>query len=319
MNTPTLEIRHLLRILAFVTVAAIGHAAPPPTQGPIVITGAEPSFVTHTIAISGTGFGAGPNLNGTVTLFVPGNDPVKLDVIAFTGTEIIAEFPLALATMPGTFLLTVAKEGKSGEFAVSFGTAGPAGPQGPTGPEGPTGPTGATGSVGPAGPVGPTGTTGAPGATGPAGPAGPAGPIGATGATGSVGPAGPVGPTGTAGAPGATGPAGPAGPAGPGTKTVAGIVFSDGSTQVNTLGFTSQRVEPGKYTINFPANTWSSFPVMTVTPLGELGGIGNPLVAQATLNVGGGSAVFQIQMRDMDGNLFDKHFMFIAAGAQPAP
>jgi hypothetical protein len=105
----------------------------------------------------------------------------------------------------------------------------------------------------------------------------------------------------------AQGAQGPAGPAGDGVKTIAGIVNADGSANgVTPAGFASQRLGPGNYQITFPAGTWSSFPVLAVTPFGVFGSIGTPVILSAVGFADGGSR-------------FDNAFMFITAAAQAAP
>lgn len=131
---------------------------------------------------------------------------------------------------------------------------------------------------------------------------------------GIQGPAGPAGPTGP------TGPTGPAGPAGAGVKTVAAIVNADGSPNaITSNGFSANRLGTGIYQVNFPAGTWTSFPVMTVTSFGVSGAYGNPVVT-SVLGFGDGSAQFQIHMvRTNTAELFDNAFMFTAVASQAAP
>lgn len=143
---------------------------------------------------------------------------------------------------------------------------------------------------------------GVPGPAGPTGPEGPAGPAGATG------PAGPMGPT------------GPAGPAGTNVKTISGIVNADGTKNaVTPFGFTSIRLSDGRYQIDFPAGTWTSFPIITVTPFGVNGARHVPTIIFA-LGFGDGSARFEIQMNVVNSpnNSNDNAFMFIAAQALPS-
>jgi hypothetical protein len=102
------------------------------------------------------------------------------------------------------------------------------------------------------------------GTTGPQGPPGTPGNRGATGPTGAPGSGGATGPT---GAPGSGGATGPTGAPGPGVRTIAGIVDSD-ATILAGSGFTVSKSSTGHYTITFPAGTWSTLPVVTVTPLG---------------------------------------------------
>jgi hypothetical protein len=104
-------------------------------------------------------------------------------------------------------------------------------------------------------------------------------------------------------------------------KTVAGIVNADGTKNIITSnGFTAERLGPGEYRIAFPAGTWQSFPVMTVTPFGANGAFGNAIVWTA-LGFGNGSAEFVIRMSSTTPGqtLFDNAFMFTAVASQPAP
>jgi hypothetical protein len=153
------------------------------------------------------------------------------------------------------------------------------------------------------------GPQGEPGIQGPQGPAGPAGPAGPQGVPGPAGPQG------------ETGPAGPQGPAGDGVTTISGIVNADGAKNpVTQNGFTTERLGEGEYRISFPAGTWDSFPVMTVTPFGVNGAYGNPVVWTA-LGFGDGSAQFVVRMSSTTPGqtLFDNAFMFIATASQPPP
>jgi hypothetical protein len=133
---------------------------------------------------------------------------------------------------------------------------------------------------------------------------------------GTQGPVGPEGPAGPAG------PTGPAGPAGAGVKTVSGIVNADGTKNaVTPNGFTSTRLDLGRYQIDFPPGTWQAFPVMTVTAFGVNGAYGNAIVS-STLGFGDGSARFVIDMTIANapaGTYFDNAFMFIAAQTQSSP
>jgi hypothetical protein len=130
----------------------------------------------------------------------------------------------------------------------------------------------------------------------------------------SEGVPGPAGPTGPEGPAGPTGPAGPEGPAGAGVKTVSGIVNADGTKNaVTPNGYTSLRLSAGRYQIDFPAGTWTAFPVMTVTAFGASGAYGNAIVSSA-LGFGDGSARFVIDIvSNSTSTYFDNAFMFIAA------
>ena len=118
---------------------------------------------------------------------------------------------------------------------------------------GPLGPMGATGATGAAGATGAVGATGAAGATGLPGPAGD------PGAPGAVGPTGPAGPKGTTGA---------MGPAGAGlNKVIVGGTYGgvSGLGIYTGSGFTIVQ-DPtmlSRYTITFPAGTWTAYPVAT--------------------------------------------------------
>jgi len=120
----------------------------------------------------------------------------------------------------------------------------------------------------------------------------------------------------------AAGTQGPAGPAGTGVKTVSGIINADGTKNgVTPNGFTSTRLNLGRYQIEYPAGTWQSFPVMTVTPFGVNGAYGNAIVSSA-LGFVDGSAKFVIDMTIANasaGTYFDNAFMFITAAAQATP
>jgi hypothetical protein len=127
---------------------------------------------------------------------------------------------------------------------------------------------------------------------------------------------------GTQGPAGPAGTQGPAGPAGTGVKTVSGIINADGTKNgVTPNGFTSTRLNLGRYQIDYPAGTWQSFPVMTVTPFGVNGAYGNAIVSSA-LGFVDGSAKFVIDMTIANASAatyFDNAFMFITAAAQATP
>lgn len=256
-------------------------------------------------------------VSGTATINPDGSVGLGLHVVTAPSVASVGiDARLNLSTLSGTWQDTA---GNTGTFAFNQVVQGnparppvtiPQGPPGPPGPEGPMGPAGPIGSTGPAGPQGPVGATG---------PAGPQGPVGATGPAGPSGPQGPIGATGPAGPSGPVGPQGPIGPAGPGVKTVSGIVNADGTKNGATPnGFTTTRTALGNYRVNFPAGTWTSFPVMTVTPFGVSGAYGNPIVT-AAVGFGDGSAYFDILMVTSAGTAFDNAFMFIAAAAMTAP
>jgi len=104
-------------------------------------------------------------------------------------------------------------------------------------------------------------------------------------------------------------------------KTVAGIVNDDGvKNPITPNGFTSQRLGLGEYRISFPPGTWTSFPVMTVTPFGINGAYGDAIVASA-IGFGDGSAQFIVRMTisNSGGTLFDNAFMFTTVASQATP
>jgi hypothetical protein len=121
----------------------------------------------------------------------------NLDLVAFDGVEITAEFPTLLGEpVAGDYVLTVTtNSGEPRTDSIDI-TIGATGPQGPTGPAGADGQDGADGATGPQGPTGPAGADGADGADGATGPAGADGQDGADGATGPQGPQGATGATG---------------------------------------------------------------------------------------------------------------------------
>jgi len=92
---------------------------------------------------------------------------------------------------------------------------------------------------------------------------------------GLPGPAGPQGEQGEQGEPGEqgeqgeSGPPGPQGPAGnDSTKTAAGAINPDGSSQAATDDFTVKRLGEGHYRITFAPGTFASHPAVTVMPVG---------------------------------------------------
>jgi hypothetical protein len=104
---------------------------------------------------------------------------------------------------------------------------------------------------------------------------------------------------------------GPPGPQGPGKKTIAGLVNLDGTTAVGS-GFTSVRIGPGEYEIRFPGGTWSTFPVLVVTPFGLPGGF--PVAEVGSIGGSGGAATARILVSSTAGpwTPLDAAFWFIA-------
>jgi hypothetical protein len=104
-------------------------------------------------------------------------------------------------------------------------------------------------------------------ATGAAGTPGPAGP---TGPTGPTGPAGPTGPTGPIGPTGPTGPTGPQGLAGQdSTRTAAGAINPDGTSQIPTTDFISSKIGTGHYRLDFTSGVFTSAPDIVVMPIAD--------------------------------------------------
>lgn len=194
--------------------ASAMHAASKPS-----IVSAVPVYTATSsqLIINGSGFG------NTKPLVAIADLPAT--VLSYTDTVVTIQIPSAIASVPGTYDLTITT-GPSpvvnvAEVDVALGAAGAGGvgPQGPAGPQGVPGPAGATGPQGATGPAGPAGPQGA------TGPAGPAGAKGVQGATGPAGPQGAIGPVGPAGPQGAIGPMGPAGPAGAGVLQVSTVTI----------------------------------------------------------------------------------------------
>jgi hypothetical protein len=111
---------------------------------------------TDTVTIMGLNFDNGGNPD--INLSGYGN----LDLVAFDGVEITAEFPTLLGEpVAGDYVLTVTtNSGEPRTDSIDI-TIGATGPQGPTGPAGADGQDGADGATGPQGPQGATGATGA--------------------------------------------------------------------------------------------------------------------------------------------------------------
>lgn len=124
---------------------------------------------------------------------------------------------------------------------------------------------------------------------------------------------------GQSGPPGAQGVQGPTGPAGPGVKTIAGFVVFDGTLAIPGAGagVTATRLGEGSYRITFAAGTWSTSPIMTVTPLGMVDDYKKAHIMLSYRN-GDGSAVVEIDMVgtfngvDVRG---DNSFTFIAVAS----
>jgi hypothetical protein len=79
-----------------------------------------------------------------------------------------------------------------------------------------------------------------------------------TGPIGLQGPAGPTGPTGQ------TGPAGS-----DSTRTAAGAINPDGTSQIATSDFVSSRVGVGHYRVDIASGVFSTVPDLVVMPIGK--------------------------------------------------
>ncbi len=125
---------------------------------PLILAAVPDSSVSPTqLTIMGENFGT---LKPAVTL-----DSIPLTVVNFGSTSVTALLPAGLT--PGSYLLTLQRNGQkqnTAEFDVALGAIGPKGEKGDPGALGPAGPAGPSGPTGPVGPTGPQGPEGAPGA-----------------------------------------------------------------------------------------------------------------------------------------------------------
>jgi hypothetical protein len=100
-------------------------------------------------------------------------------------------------------------------------------------------------------------------------------------------------------------------------KTVSGIVNGNGLGVVGR-GYTVSRLEPGKYRVDFPAGTWPTIPVVTVSPFGLPGFF--PVAGVASIVAfSNGSARVDIYISATAGSVTyaDSAFQFIAAASLP--
>jgi len=94
-----------------------------------------------------------------------------------------------------------------------------------------------------------------------------------------------------------------------GSKTIAGAVSAAGTTLAGS-GFTPALIGTGQYAIAFPAGTFTSTPVMTVSPFGETTAFVAAIVYNELLP-GDGSALFAIRIsstvgaQTLNNNAFD--------------
>ena len=102
-----------------------------------------------------------------------------------------------------------------------------------------------------------------------------------------------------------------------GVQTITGLVNGDGTTALGT-GFTTTRIAKGEYRITFPAGTWRSFPVVTVSSFGLPGAFTAALVG-GIVGTPDGSVEATVVVSSTLGvwTRHDSGFFFIAAGTVP--
>ena len=110
-------------------------------QSQLVLTAAEFDFDGGTALISGLNLGETFPFDGTLKLFLPGQGEVILTVLDFdpSSGEILAELPLGIEDLPGTYLLSASRGTaaiNNDSFAVTIGAVGADGAQGETGAQG---------------------------------------------------------------------------------------------------------------------------------------------------------------------------------------
>jgi hypothetical protein len=110
------------------------------------------------------------------------------------------------------------------------------------------------------------------------------------------------------------------------TKVVAGLIYKTGAPSVVTPhGFTSAKVDIGTYEIHFPAGTFATFPMVTVTPARGITGPDTPFaiarIEQIIYSPESGSAVATVRLSSTSPVLtpIDQGFYFIATESVPAP
>ena len=158
MNSPA--VRGYAVTLAFALQLVVGGRALADDEkhDPLILAAVPDSSASPTqLTIMGENFGT---LKPAVTL-----ESIPLKVVTFGSTTVTALLPAGLA--PGSYLLTLQRNGQkqnTAEFEVALGAIGPKGDRGDPGAPGPPGPAGPSGPAGPVGPTGPQGPEGAPGA-----------------------------------------------------------------------------------------------------------------------------------------------------------
>jgi len=102
-----------------------------------------------------------------------------------------------------------------------------------------------------------------------------------------------------------------------GRTTIVGLVSENGERLLGD-DYTVTQIGPGDYRLDFPPGTWSSFPVITVTPFGLPGAFTTALVSYA-VSPGDGSVEVGIVTSSTVGvwTPHDVAFFFIAAASQP--
>ncbi len=126
------------------------------------ILSAQADLTTNQLTIGGANFPAG----AVVSL-----DGLAVSTSSVTPTAIVGALPLAVASNPGSYWLTVSRPSNGHRhdsdddhvlagFVLTVGNVGPAGPQGPAGAAGAQGAVGPAGLNGSAGPKGDTGDRG---------------------------------------------------------------------------------------------------------------------------------------------------------------
>jgi hypothetical protein len=103
-------------------------------------------------------------------------------------------------------------------------------------------------------------------------------------------------------------------------KTISGIVFGPtGRAIFARNGFTSERLEVGRYRITFPPGSFTRFPVALVTTNGSSPQFAIARVEGATWNPTDGSSTFNVGISSTipDITRVDETFHFIIAESLP--
>lgn len=89
----------------------------------------------------------------------------------------------------------------------------------------------------------------------------------------------------------------------------AGLIATNGAINAGT-GFTCQHTATGTYVITFPANTFTSFPIMTVTPFGVNGHVATAIVSSESGSNGGAQFTIMLTDKVNKEKLVDNAFEF---------